>query len=100
MSFDYTLRRLITGGRDGTVKIWNFHNGDCLRVMKTGGNTEVCEKCVYIISASVSSVPQYPQYLSIVSTSVSSVPQYPARFAPVGLLQLISGAVSYWKIVL
>ena len=41
MSFDHTLRRLITGGRDGTVKVWNFHNGDCLRVMDTQGNAEV-----------------------------------------------------------
>ena len=42
MQFDYTMRRLLTGGRDGSVKIWNFHNGDCLRVMETDGHMEVC----------------------------------------------------------
>jgi len=41
MAFDKTQRRLITGGRDGSVKIWNFHNGDCLRVMETPDNMEV-----------------------------------------------------------
>jgi len=35
MSFDWSMRRLITGAHDGTVKVWNFSNGqqlkDCLR---------------------------------------------------------------------
>jgi len=41
MSFDHTYRRLITGGRDGSVKIWNFHNGDCLRIMSVEERAEV-----------------------------------------------------------
>ncbi|XP_043193477.1 WD repeat-containing protein on Y chromosome-like isoform X1 [Amphibalanus amphitrite] len=41
MTFDPTLRRLITGGRDGRVKIWNFNNGACLRQMEAGGGREV-----------------------------------------------------------
>ncbi|XP_037083590.1 WD repeat-containing protein on Y chromosome-like [Pollicipes pollicipes] len=41
MTFDPTLRRLITGGRDGRVKIWNFNNGACLREMKTQGGREI-----------------------------------------------------------
>ena len=41
MTFDPTLRRLITGGRDGRVKIWNFNNGACLRQMNAGGGREV-----------------------------------------------------------
>jgi WD40 repeat protein len=28
--FDSTQRRLITSGTDGTVKMWNFSNGQCL----------------------------------------------------------------------
>lgn len=31
MTFDEPGRRLITGGRDGSVKIWNFNNGSCLQ---------------------------------------------------------------------
>ncbi|XP_013775753.1 WD repeat-containing protein on Y chromosome-like [Limulus polyphemus] len=54
MTLDPTERRLITGGRDGTVKIWNFNNGACLREMKTIGKTEItsilCQK-EYIIVA-------------------------------------------------
>ncbi|XP_055893432.1 WD repeat-containing protein on Y chromosome-like isoform X2 [Biomphalaria glabrata] len=34
MTFDNTKRRLITGGRDGSLKIWNYNNGHCLRVLK------------------------------------------------------------------
>ena len=30
MTFDPSGRRLITGGRDGSLKIWNFNNGACL----------------------------------------------------------------------
>lgn len=30
MCFDLTERRLITGGRDGIVRIWNHHSGACL----------------------------------------------------------------------
>ena len=36
MTFDNTARRLITGGRDGILKIWNYNNGHCLRVLKKG----------------------------------------------------------------
>ena len=32
MCFDPTKRRLITGSRNGSTKIWNFNNGACLRV--------------------------------------------------------------------
>ncbi|XP_074662765.1 cilia- and flagella-associated protein 337-like [Tubulanus polymorphus] len=41
MEFDPTGRRLITGARDGTVKIWNFNNGACLRELDTPGGCEV-----------------------------------------------------------
>uniref|UniRef100_UPI00398F589E uncharacterized protein n=1 Tax=Pristiophorus japonicus TaxID=55135 RepID=UPI00398F589E len=36
MAFDDSGRRLITGGRDGCLKIWNHNNGHCLRILKKG----------------------------------------------------------------
>lgn len=41
MTFDPSLRRLITGGRDGTVKVWNFNNGACLRELEVFDYVEV-----------------------------------------------------------
>ena len=31
MALDTSKRRLITGGHDGSIKMWNFNNGQCLR---------------------------------------------------------------------
>ena len=42
MAFDKAGRRLLTGNSKGTVKIWNFSNGSCLKEMHPkGGNDEV-----------------------------------------------------------
>ena len=41
MAFDPSERRLVTGARDGSIKIWNFNNGACLSVLETIANTEV-----------------------------------------------------------
>lgn len=41
MTFDQSKRRLITGARDGTVKIWNFNNGCCLRELEKIDDEEV-----------------------------------------------------------
>ena len=41
MCFDPTRRRLITGSRVGTVKIWNFNNGACLRELDATHDGEV-----------------------------------------------------------
>ncbi|XP_033123331.1 WD repeat-containing protein on Y chromosome-like isoform X2 [Anneissia japonica] len=41
MTFDPTGRRLVTGGRNGTVKIWNFNNGACLRELEVFDSFEV-----------------------------------------------------------
>ena len=41
ISFDPTKRRLITGTRDGTVKIWNFNNGACLQELQAPDDSEV-----------------------------------------------------------
>ncbi|XP_071379688.1 cilia- and flagella-associated protein 337 [Centroberyx affinis] len=48
MTFDPKGRRLITGGRDGCLKIWNFNNGQCLKILKRDGEChEVCD-CTYL----------------------------------------------------
>jgi len=31
MRFDMTYRRLVTALNDGSISIWNFNNGNCLR---------------------------------------------------------------------
>lgn len=41
MAFDPTGRRLITGGRDGSIKLWNFNNGACLSVLENYYKAEV-----------------------------------------------------------
>lgn len=35
MTFDPPGRRLLTGARDGSVKVWNFNNGACLQQFRT-----------------------------------------------------------------
>ncbi|XP_069046236.1 cilia- and flagella-associated protein 337 isoform X2 [Lepisosteus oculatus] len=48
MTFDISGRRLVTGGRDGCLKIWNFNNGHCLKILKKEGKSdEVCD-CTYV----------------------------------------------------
>lgn len=34
MCFDLTEKRLITGGRDGYVRIWNHNSGACLKKLE------------------------------------------------------------------
>ena len=31
LAFDASGRRLLTGGQDGVVRVWNFSSGQCLR---------------------------------------------------------------------
>ncbi|KAJ8280145.1 hypothetical protein GJAV_G00051030 [Gymnothorax javanicus] len=48
LTFDPKGRRLITGGRDGSLKVWNFNNGQCLKIFKKDRNSaEVCD-CTYL----------------------------------------------------
>ncbi|XP_053176161.1 WD repeat-containing protein on Y chromosome [Scomber japonicus] len=48
ITFDPKGRRLITGGRDGCLKIWNFNNGQCLKTLKKDGEChEVCD-CYFL----------------------------------------------------
>jgi len=41
MAFDEAGRRLITGANDGTVRVWNFSNGQRLQNLKNDGALEV-----------------------------------------------------------
>lgn len=43
-AFDPGYQRLITGAHDGSLKIWNFNTGTCLRNMKLEKKSEV--KCI------------------------------------------------------
>ena len=49
ISFDPTMRRLITGTGDGTVRIWNFNNGACLRELQSADGNEVRVVCSEVI---------------------------------------------------
>uniref|UniRef100_A0A8B9S9B3 Uncharacterized protein n=1 Tax=Apteryx owenii TaxID=8824 RepID=A0A8B9S9B3_APTOW len=47
LTFDSSGRRLVTGGRDGCLKIWNYNNGHCLHTLKREGKCdEICD-CTY-----------------------------------------------------
>ena len=51
--FDMTMRRLITSGADGSVKIWNFSNGQCLKDLKSEKDTfKVDDEITQVISIS------------------------------------------------
>ena len=50
MSFDEAGRRLITGANDGSVRIWNFSNGQCLQELETGCAQEI-SSIVFVVEA-------------------------------------------------
>ncbi|XP_012370167.1 WD repeat-containing protein 49-like [Octodon degus] len=48
LTFDSSGRRLITGGRDGCLKIWSYNNGHCLHTLKQDEKqSELCD-CTYM----------------------------------------------------
>ena len=48
--FDSTQRRLITAGSDGSVKIWNFSNGQCLKdLLSINGTTKVDKEITKLV---------------------------------------------------
>ncbi|KAM6179026.1 cilia- and flagella-associated protein 337-like [Rhynchocyon petersi] len=48
LTFDTSGRRLVTGGRDGCLKIWSYNNGHCLHTLSHDENSsEVCD-CTYL----------------------------------------------------
>ncbi|XP_054830137.1 WD repeat-containing protein on Y chromosome-like [Eublepharis macularius] len=48
LTFDPSGRRLITGGRDGCLKIWNYNNGQCLHTLKREDKCEEICDCAYV----------------------------------------------------
>jgi len=50
MAFDASGRRLITGGHNGTVKVWNSNTGVCLRELKTEPGCSEISCVAHIIS--------------------------------------------------
>ncbi|CAH0554761.1 unnamed protein product [Brassicogethes aeneus] len=42
-SFSQNNHFLLTGAHDGTIKIWDFHNGTCLRNLKLNDPHEICK---------------------------------------------------------
>ncbi|XP_020618974.1 WD repeat-containing protein 49-like [Orbicella faveolata] len=49
MSFDSTERRLITGGRDGRLRIWNYNNGHCLRTLEKKSDVDEVADLTYLV---------------------------------------------------
>ncbi|XP_042541771.1 WD repeat-containing protein 49-like [Dipodomys spectabilis] len=48
LTFDSSGRRLVTGGRDGCLKIWSYNNGHCLHTLRHDEKqSEVCD-CTYL----------------------------------------------------
>ena len=47
-------RQLVTGARNGCVKIWNFSNGACLTTLKNDYEMEVPLLCICLFPALVS----------------------------------------------
>ncbi|GCB70432.1 hypothetical protein scyTo_0010777, partial [Scyliorhinus torazame] len=48
MTFDTSEQRLITGGRDGYVKKWNYQNRQCIQTLRQAGDkTEEVTDCIY-----------------------------------------------------
>ncbi|XP_059499866.1 WD repeat-containing protein 64-like isoform X2 [Stegostoma tigrinum] len=48
MTFDADERRLITGGRDGCVKKWDYQSGQCIQTLRQAGEkTEEISDCIY-----------------------------------------------------
>ncbi len=59
MSFDSTGRQLFTGGRDGSIKAWNFNNGESIMVLKNDYIAEVCSQCSCNLYNLICTIPIY-----------------------------------------
>ena len=56
MAFDASMRRLITGGHDGSIKMWNFSNGHCLRDFLYDCEPKEISAIAYVPDAKMSNV--------------------------------------------
>jgi len=68
-TFDATKRRLITAGADGTAKVWNFSNGQCLKDLKSEKDTykvdDEITSLVTIYDPSKKSTLKTPYFLGV-----------------------------------
>lgn len=58
MSLDFSGRRLITGAHDGSIKMWNFNNGQCLREFNYDREPKEVSKLAFVGSESSSKQQQ------------------------------------------
>ncbi len=35
--------RVVTGGQNGRIKVWNYNNGQCVHVLEQGNDSEVTD---------------------------------------------------------
>ncbi|KAJ3160300.1 hypothetical protein HDU88_007978 [Geranomyces variabilis] len=83
MAFDSGCRRLITGGRDGTMRVWNFHNGQLLQELIKGDNAEVTS----ILYVSLKSTPHivttgWNRLIQLFPANSDAVKVYPTLTMP------------------
>ncbi|KAI8804253.1 WD40-repeat-containing domain protein, partial [Cladochytrium replicatum] len=83
MSFDAGSRRLITGGRDGLIRMWNFNNGQCLHEMIKGDDTEVSGICYIDLKGSQFVVASgWNRRITMFQDSLESFKLYPIQRWP------------------
>lgn len=77
LCFDCTGRRLLSGGRDGSVRVWNFSSGECLRAC-VGPTTDQLEVTGVLHVPPASARPGY--FVSVGwSRALSCFPDLPMR---------------------
>ncbi|BFI40394.1 hypothetical protein MPTK2_7g09070 [Marchantia polymorpha subsp. ruderalis] len=48
MAFDQSQRRLLLAGQDGSLRMWNFNNGECLKEFHGFGQDEINAACCLV----------------------------------------------------
>ena len=59
MIFDKAGRKLLTGGKDGSIKVWNFNNGACLCVLRNNYHSEVASRVWGGCSTAKNKIPSH-----------------------------------------